>query len=69
MMKFYLRLGCYFMENFGIKDHDLLIINKSFDFKNNKITVYKIDAEFTAIRIATEENNIWFITKNVNVLH
>lgn len=52
------------MEDVGIGDGDILIIDKSLEFENNCIAVAYINGEFTVKRIRKEKNEIWLIPAN-----
>ena len=52
------------MENVGINDGDLLVIDKSLEPIDNKIAVCYIDGEFTLKRIKIEKKQCWLIPEN-----
>lgn len=52
------------MQDAGISDGDLLIIDKSLAPKNGKIAVCFIDGEFTVKRIKVEKNTCWLMPAN-----
>lgn len=63
---FYGRVRGDSMIDAGLNDGDLLIIDKSLPYINNKIAVCFIDGEFTVKRIKLEKNIIWLIAENIN---
>lgn len=54
------------MQDGGIHNGDLLIIDKSIEPKSGKIAVCFIDGEFTVKRIEMEKDVIWLIAENKN---
>ena len=52
------------MMDVGIHDGDLIIIDKSLEFINNRIAVCFIDGEFTVKRISIEKDVIWLVAEN-----
>jgi len=52
------------MQDLGIDDGDLLIIDKSLEPVNGKIAVCFIDGEFTLKKIKTEKNFCWLVPAN-----
>lgn len=54
------------MQDAGIHNGDLLIIDKSLEPTNNKIAVCFIDGEFTVKRIKIEKDIIWLIAENID---
>lgn len=52
------------MEDAGIADGDLLIIDKSLPPENGKIAVCFIDGEFTVKRIRIEHDQCWLMPAN-----
>jgi|SRR5690554_5574505 len=52
------------MQDIGISDGDLLIVDKSLEPTNNKIAVCFIDGEFTVKRIAIEKDCVWLVAEN-----
>jgi DNA polymerase V len=63
---FYGRVKGDSMNDAGIHDGDLLIIDKSLEPSNNKIAVCFIDGEFTVKRISIEKDIVWLIAENKN---
>ncbi|MFL0354786.1 LexA family protein [Xanthomarina sp. GH4-25] len=63
---FYGRVKGDSMNDAGIHDGDLLIIDKSLEPTNNKIAVCFIDGEFTVKRIKIEKDIVWLIAENKN---
>ena len=61
---FYGRVRGNSMQDAGISDGDLLIIDKSLSPKNGKIAVCFIDGEFTVKRIKVEKNTCWLMPAN-----
>ena len=52
------------MQDIGISDGDLLIVDKSLEPKDNKIAVCFIDGEFTVKRIKIDKNCVWLLAEN-----
>jgi len=63
---FYGRVKGVSMQNAGIHDGDLLVIDKSLEPVNGKIAVCFIDGEFTIKRIKLEKKVCWLIPENDN---
>lgn len=61
---FYARVEGDSMDNVGISDGDLLIIDKSIKPQDGKIAVCKIDGEFTVKRIKIEKDCCYLIAEN-----
>ncbi|MBP6385921.1 MAG: translesion error-prone DNA polymerase V autoproteolytic subunit [Pseudarcicella sp.] len=61
---FYGRVKGDSLKNAGIHNGDLLIIDRSLEPTNGKISVCYIDGEFTAKRIKITKNEIWLIAEN-----
>ena len=61
---FYGRVRGNSMQDAGISDGDLLIIDKSLAPKNGKIAVCFIDGEFTVKRIKADKNTCWLMPAN-----
>jgi len=61
---FYGRVKGDSMQNAGLEDGDLLIIDKSLEPINGKIAVCYIDGEFTVKRIKIEKECIWLVAEN-----
>jgi DNA polymerase V len=53
---FFARVKGHSMKNVSIFNGDLLIIDKSLEPQNNKITICQIDSEFTIKRIKIEKD-------------
>ncbi len=54
------------MQDVGINDGDILIVDKSLDPANNKIAVCYIDGDFTVKRIKVEKDCVWLVAENPN---
>jgi len=63
---FYARASGNSMENAGISDGDLLIIDRSLEPENNKIGVFYIDGEFTVKRILIDRGKLFLKSENKN---
>ncbi len=63
---FYGRVKGDSMQDAGIHDGDLLVIDKSIKPQDNKIAVCVIDGEFTLKWIRFEKNGCWLIPANTN---
>lgn len=63
---FYARVNGNSMEDAGISDGDLLIIDRSLEAKNNKIGIFFIDGEFTVKRILIKEGDLYLKPENKN---
>jgi DNA polymerase V len=61
---FYGRVKGNSMEDAGISDGDLLVIDKSLEPKDGKIAVCFIDGEFTVKRIKIIDNACWLMPAN-----
>ncbi len=61
---FYAKVNGDSMENAGISDGDLLVIDKSIEPENNKIVICFIDGEFTVKRIIKRRNKIYLKPEN-----
>lgn len=61
---FYGRVRGNSMQDMGIHDGDLLIIDKSLEPKNGKIAICYIDGEFTLKQIKIEQDCIWLVPAN-----
>ena len=61
---FYARVSGNSMEDAGISDGDLLVVDKSLEAKNNKIAVCFLDGEFTVKRIKKEKEKIYLLPEN-----
>ena len=63
---FYARVNGNSMENAGISDGDLLIIDRSVEPENNKIGICFLDGEFTVKRIIKRKGKIYLKPENKN---
>lgn len=54
------------LQNAGIDDGDLLIIDRSLEAVNGKIAVCYLDGEFTAKRIKKQGSEVWLMPENEN---
>ncbi len=63
---FFSRVSGDSMQDVGISDGDLLVIDKSLEAKNGKIAVCFIDGEFTLKKIKIEKDFCWLIPANKN---
>ena len=63
---FYARVNGNSMENAGISDGDLLIIDRSVEPENNKIGICFLDGEFTVKRIIKRKERIYLKPENKN---
>jgi len=61
---FYARVSGDSMEDAGLSDGDLIIIDKSLNAENNKIAVCFIDGEFTVKRIKKEKGKFYLMPEN-----
>ncbi len=61
---FYGRVKGSSMQDAGIADGDLLVIDKSLEPKDGKIAICFIDGEFTVKRIKIEDNICWLMPAN-----
>jgi len=61
---FYARVTGDSMENIGMCDGDLLIIDKSIAPQNDKIAVCVVDGEFTVKRIKIEKECCYLVAEN-----
>tara|TARA_B100000963_G_scaffold345285_1_gene349215 strand:+ start:945 stop:1379 length:435 start_codon:yes stop_codon:yes gene_type:complete len=63
---FYARVSGDSMENAGLSDGDLIVIDRSINPENNKIAVCLIDGEFTVKRIVKKGGIIYLKPENKN---
>ena len=63
---FYAKVSGNSMENAGLCDGDLIIIDKSLNPENNKIAVCFLDGEFTVKRIIKKGNKLFLKPENKN---
>ncbi len=61
---FYGRVKGHSLNDAGIADGDLLIIDRSLEPTSGKIAVCYIDGEFTAKRIRKIKNELWLMPEN-----
>ncbi|MCL4111368.1 UNVERIFIED_CONTAM: hypothetical protein GTU68_023221 [Idotea baltica] len=61
---FYGRVKGNSMQDVGITDGDLMIIDKSLEATDGKIAVCFIDGEFTVKRIKIEQDCCWLVAEN-----
>ena len=61
---FYARVSGNSMEDAGISDGDLLVIDRSLEPKNNKIAVCFLDGNFTVKRIHKERSKLYLRPEN-----
>ena len=61
---FYARVRGNSMIGAGLRNGDLLIIDRSLEPEHKKIAVCFIDGEFTVKRIKKEKDNIWLMPEN-----
>ena len=61
---FYARVQGSSMQDAGINDGDILIVDKSLTPQNNDIAVCFLDGEFTVKQIQIKKNEIWLIPAN-----
>lgn len=63
---FYAKASGNSMTGAGIDDGDILVIDRSIEPKNNKVSVCFIDGEFTVKRIKIEEEAVFLMPENPN---
>lgn len=61
---FYGRVSGCSMQDIGIEDGDLLVIDKSLPPQDGSIAVCFIDGEFTLKKIKTEKGKLWLMPAN-----
>ena len=61
---FYARVSGNSMENAGLSDGDLIVIDRSINAENGRIAVCFIDGEFTVKRIKKEKGKFYLIPEN-----
>lgn len=61
---FYGRAKGTSMKDAGVDDGDLLIIDKSLEYKNNALAVCCLNGEFTLKRIKAEGNSLFLVPAN-----
>jgi DNA polymerase V len=62
---FYARVSGDSMENAGLSDGDLIVIDRSINPENNKMAVCFIDGEFTVKRIVKENGKLYLKPENI----
>ena len=63
---FYARVSGNSMENAGLSNGDLIIIDRAINPEENKIAVCFIDGEFTVKRLKVKKGKIWLQPENSN---
>ena len=63
---FYARVSGNSMENAGLSDGDLIVIDRSLNPENNKIAVCFVDGDFTVKRIIKKEGVLYLKPENQN---
>ena len=63
---FYARVSGNSMENAGLSDGDLIVIDRSLNPENNKIAVCFIEGDFTVKRIIKKEGELYLNPENKN---
>jgi len=63
---FFCRVSGDSMQDIGIADGDLLIVDKSLEPKDDKIAVCFIDGEFTLKKIKLDKDCCWLVPANKN---
>ena len=63
---FYARVSGNSMENAGLSDGDLIVIDRALDPVKNKIAVCFLDGEFTVKRIVKKNNKLYLKPENKN---
>lgn len=63
---FYARVSGNSMEDAGLSDGDLIVIDRSIHPENNKIAVCFLDGEFTVKRISKKGNKLYLKPENKN---
>ena len=61
---FYARVSGNSMENAGLSDGDLIVIDRSLNPENNKIAICFIDGDFTVKRIKKEKGKFYLMPEN-----
>jgi DNA polymerase V len=61
---FYVRVKGNSMENAGIRDGDMLIVDRAIDPRNNDIAVCVINGEFTVKRLKKENGLLYLMPEN-----
>ena len=63
---FFLRVKCESMINAGIKDKDLIIVDKSLKARPGNIIIAMIDGEFTIKRLSIKNDELYLKAENHN---
>ena len=63
---FFLRVKGESMINAGIKDNDLVIVDKSLRAKTGNIIIAMVDGEFTIKRLSIKNNELYLKAENPN---
>ena len=63
---FYARVTGNSMENAGLSDGDLIVIDRSLNPEKNKIAICFVDGEFTVKRVVTKEGGLYLKPENKN---
>ena len=63
---FYARVSGQSMIGAGLEDNDLLVIDRSLEPVNNKISVCFLDGEFTVKRLRVSDGEVWLQPENPN---
>ena len=61
---FYARVSGDSMQDAGLSDGDLIVIDRALNIENNKICVCYLDGEFTVKRVKIEKDHIYLIPEN-----
>ncbi len=61
---FYARVSGDSMENAGLSDGDLLVIDRSINAENNKVAICLLDGEFTVKRIIKKKDKLYLKPEN-----
>ncbi|PSJ75537.1 peptidase S24 [Sphingobacteriales bacterium UPWRP_1] len=65
---FYVRVKGNSMENAGIYEGDILVVDRALQPKDNNIAICVIAGEFTVKRIAKRKNRLYLLAENTNYL-
>ena len=63
---FFLRVKGHSMVNAGIKDNDLIIVDKSLRAKTGNIIIAMVDGEFTIKRLSIKNDELYLKAENNN---
>jgi DNA polymerase V len=61
---FYGRVKGFSMKDAGVDDGDLLVIDKSLEYRNNSLAVCCINGEFTMKKIKVEDDRLLLVPAN-----